>query len=83
MKNSTAKQLKSIQKAFEKKKKGAKWKLRLLKLRITLLVTLPIAVVVIGHAVLKEYVKVKVKKAAIEARPQRKKKETGSEEKQS
>lgn len=57
----------AYQAALAKKIKKAKRKVRLFKLRIFLLITLPIAVVTVGRAVLHEYVKVKVKKAAAQA----------------
>lgn len=53
---------------LQKKMKQVKKKIRFVKAQIFLLITLPIAIVTIGRAVLKEYVKVKVRQAATEAR---------------
>ena len=55
---------------FQKKMKQLRWKARFLKVKLFLLITLPIAIVTIGRAILKEYVRVKVKKAAAEERPE-------------
>lgn len=52
------------QNPFPKALKNAKRKLKLLKLKFFLLVTLPVAVITIGRAVIKEYSKIKIRQAA-------------------
>ncbi len=49
--------------------KRAKRKIRFFKIKIFLLITLPVAVVTIGQAVVKEYSKAKIRQAARSVSP--------------
>lgn len=49
---------------FAKTLKRTKRKIRLFKIKLFLLITLPVAVITIGQAVIKEYSKAKIRQAA-------------------
>lgn len=55
---------------FSKKLKQYKKNLKFLKIKFFLLITLPLAIVTIGQAVIKEYTKIKVRQLASHAKPE-------------
>lgn len=70
---------KKNQTAFAKTLARTKRRLLFLKIRLFLLITLPIGIITIGHAVLKEYTKIKIRKAAQTAAPKSKKPDDAGE----